>query len=105
VRAYSLVWNISGIVISRNDLQMFKDIREIASAAVGVPYFIGAQFDDAGLLEASQRLRGDDHVLQRKFFYIFERAPSHASESPYRHLLKLVLNNCGYLYLWYSSAF
>jgi hypothetical protein len=56
-------WDVGGIAISRNHLQVLKGMSDIASAAMGVLYRTGAQLDEARLLEASQRLRGDDHLL------------------------------------------
>jgi hypothetical protein len=56
-------WNVGGIAISRNHLQVLKGMSDIASAAMVVLYRTGARLDEAGLLDASQRLRGDDHFL------------------------------------------
>jgi hypothetical protein len=69
-------WDVGGIAISHNDLQVLKGISEIARAATGAVYRTGAQLDATGLLEASRRLRGDDvlsyhcaadHLLNRHY--------------------------------------
>jgi hypothetical protein len=56
-------WDIGGIASSRNDLQVLKGMSDITSAAMGVVYRMSGQLDEAGLLDASQRLRGDSHLL------------------------------------------